>query len=58
MDIRQLEYFVEVAKQLNFTKAASSLHISQPSLSKTIKSMEERINRCRQGAISQCKNSD
>ena len=40
MDIRQLEYFVEVAKQLSFTKAAATLHISQPSLSKAIQNME------------------
>lgn len=43
MDIRHLEYFTEVAKQLNFTKAASALHISQPSLSKTVKSMEDEL---------------
>ena len=43
MDIRHLEYFTEVAKHLNFTKAASTLHISQPSLSKTVKSMEEEL---------------
>lgn len=43
MDIRHLEYFSEVAKHLNFTKAASTLHISQPSLSKTIKSMEVEL---------------
>src|SRR5699024_4951755 len=43
MDIRHLEYFTEVAKQLNFTKAASVLHISQPSLSKTIKSIEDEL---------------
>lgn len=43
MDIRHLEYFIEVAKHLNFTKAASALHISQPSLSKTIKNMEEEL---------------
>lgn len=43
MDIRQLEYFTEVAKHLNFTKAASTLHISQPSLSKTIKHMETSL---------------
>ncbi|MBR3119354.1 MULTISPECIES: LysR family transcriptional regulator [Oceanobacillus] len=43
MDIRQIEYFAEVAKQLNFTKAASTLHISQPSLSKTIKSLEAEL---------------
>src|SRR5690625_977138 len=43
MDIRHLEYFTEVAKHLNFTKAASTLHISQPSLSKTVKSMEDEL---------------
>lgn len=43
MDIRHLEYFVQVAKHLNFTKAASTLHISQPSLSKTIKGMEDEL---------------
>lgn len=43
MDIRHLEYFTEVAKHLNFTKAASSLHISQPSLSKTVKNMEDEL---------------
>src|SRR5699024_2487352 len=44
MDIRHLTYFVELAKQLNFTKAAAVLHISQPSLSKTIKYMEDTLN--------------
>src|SRR5690625_3614214 len=43
VDIRHLEYFTEVAKQLNFTKAASTLHVSQPSLSKTIKAMEDKL---------------
>ncbi|MEI3611560.1 LysR family transcriptional regulator [Pseudogracilibacillus sp. SO30301A] len=43
MDIRHLEYFIEVAKHLNFTKAATALHVSQPSLSKTIKGIEEEL---------------
>jgi len=43
MDIRQVTYFAEVAKQKNFTKAASTLHISQPSLSKTIKNLEDEL---------------
>lgn len=43
MDIRHVEYFAEVAKQRNFTKAATVLHISQPSLSKTIKNLENEL---------------
>ncbi|MGI8314656.1 LysR family transcriptional regulator [Halobacillus mangrovi] len=43
MDIRHLEYFSEVAKQLSFTKAAASLHVSQPSLSKVIKQLETEL---------------
>lgn len=43
LDIRQIEYFVEVAKQLSFTKAASTLHISQPSLSKAIQNIEAEL---------------
>lgn len=43
VDIRHLEYFSEVAKHLNFTKAAAVLHISQPSLSKAIKNLEEEL---------------
>ncbi|GAB3798058.1 LysR substrate-binding domain-containing protein [Virgibacillus kimchii] len=43
MDIRQVTYFAEVAKQKSFTKAAATLHVSQPSLSKTIKNLEEKL---------------
>ncbi|KHE69111.1 LysR family transcriptional regulator, partial [Halobacillus sp. BBL2006] len=43
MDIRHLEYFAEVAKQLSFTKAAASLHVSQPSLSKVVKQLETEL---------------
>ncbi|HWO96212.1 MAG TPA: LysR family transcriptional regulator [Bacillus sp. (in: firmicutes)] len=43
MDVRQLQYFYEVAKQKSFTKAAEVLHISQPSLSKMVKSLEDEI---------------
>lgn len=43
MDIRQIEYFVEVAKQLSFTKAASTLHVSQPSISKAIQNLEAEL---------------
>lgn len=43
MDIRQLEYFVEVAKHLSFTKAAITLHVSQPSISKAIQNFEAEL---------------
>ncbi|MDF2679579.1 MAG: LysR family transcriptional regulator [Brevibacillus sp.] len=43
MDIRQLQYFVEVAKQKSFTKAAHTLHVSQPSISKMMKALEEEL---------------
>ncbi|WP_428910419.1 LysR family transcriptional regulator [Niallia sp. Krafla_26] len=44
MDILHLKYFVEVAKQRNFTKASQILLVSQPSISKMIKSLEEELN--------------
>ncbi|KHF37975.1 LysR family transcriptional regulator [Halalkalibacter okhensis] len=44
MDIRQLEYFSEVAKNLSFTKASATLHVSQPSISKAIKNLEQELN--------------
>ena len=44
MDIRQLEYFAEVAKTKNFRKAAENLHLSQPALSKSIRLLEEELN--------------
>lgn len=43
VDIRHLRYFSKVAKLSSFTKAAAALHVSQPSLSKTIKDLEEEL---------------
>lgn len=43
MDIRQLRYFVEVAKQKSFTKASEILFVSQPSISKMIKGLEVEL---------------
>ena len=43
MEIRILRYFMEIAREENMTRAAEHLHISQPSLSKEIKRLEEEL---------------
>lgn len=43
MDIRHLEYFIEVVRQGSFSKAANTLNITQPSISKMIKCLEEDL---------------
>lgn len=44
LDIRHLTYFIEVANHRSFTKAAQTLHITQPSISKMIKLLEEELD--------------
>jgi len=44
MRIEQLQYFVEIAKYQSFSQAAQHLHISQPSISQAISSLEDELN--------------
>lgn len=44
MELRQLKYFVTVASELNFSKAAEKLYITQGTLSQQIRQLEGELN--------------
>lgn len=45
VDIRVLKYFLAVAREQNITRAAESLHIAQPSLSKQMMELEKELGK-------------
>ncbi len=45
MEIRVLEYFLAVAREQSFSKAANTLHLTQPTLSRQLKDLEEELGK-------------
>ena len=44
MEIHHLRYFVEIARNKSFTRAAEQLYITQPMLTRVIKQLEEELD--------------
>lgn len=47
MDIRALRYFVELVNQQSFTKASERLFVTQPTISKMIRNLEQELEQPR-----------
>lgn len=43
MELRVLNYFLAIAREENFTKAANMLHVTQPTLSRQIADLEQEL---------------
>ncbi len=45
MEIRTLRYFLAVAREENMTRASEQLHVTQPTLSKALKALEDELGK-------------
>ena len=45
MEIKSLRYFLAVAREENMSHAAQMLHVTQPTLSKALKALEEKLDK-------------
>lgn len=45
MEIKTLRYFLAIAREENMTRAAAFLHVTQPTLSKQMKSLEDELGK-------------
>lgn len=45
MEIRTLRYFLAVAREENMTRAAETLHVTQPTMSKSLKRLEDELGK-------------
>ena len=45
MELRVLQYFLAVAREENISAAAQSLHLTQPTLSRQLKELEEELGK-------------
>ncbi|HET9975344.1 MAG TPA: LysR family transcriptional regulator, partial [Streptosporangiaceae bacterium] len=43
MELHQLEYFVAVAEEASFTRAASRVHVAQPGVSAQVRRLESEL---------------